>query len=201
VQKKSKGPLKLLLTVVVSTALALGSVVITAVPAEAAKKSPKMSAISSFPKVYKEDGKLLRPTKSKNHWYLDVWGDNQMTVKLNKKAKGKVCVYVNEDGFGWEKLICKTVKKGQVKFWLDLDPDHHEMYDPSESVICEALDLSYDDFDCAVSLDYMTTRYFNYKFRFIYTPSKASKKKFKKQTLTVGSTLFYNLTLFGDFRP
>lgn len=197
----SRGLLRTLLAVVVSSTLALGAAAVTAAPAEAAaKKSPKMSVVSSFPKVYKENGKLLKPTKSKNHLYLDIWATNKLTVKLNKKAKGKVCAYVNEDGFGWEKLICKTVKKGKVTFWLDLDSDAHDLYTEDNSPICDEERSSYSDFDCAVVLDYMTTQYFNYKFKFVYTPSKASKKKFKKQTLTVGSSLFNHLTLIGDFR-
>ena len=197
---KSRRWLKVLAAVAVTLSLTLTSVVTSASTASAAsKKSPKMYVTSAFPTVIKEDGTLLRPTKTKNHWYIDVWSSsNKLTVHLNKKAKGKVCMYSSAFGSGYSKDLCKKVKKGKVYFYSDPSTDVADLFDDSDSILCEVGEPWYDEFGCAADLDLQTTEYLEPRFKLVFFPSN---KKFKKQTIYVGSSLCAHLTLWKDFRP
>jgi hypothetical protein len=187
--------LKILVSAAVVATLASVSVSASAGPAEAARKSPKMYAVSAFPTIYKEDGTLAQPTEPRNHWYLDIWdSSNKLTVRLNKNAKGKVCVYLSELGSSYVKVLCKKVKKGRVIFESNPDASYFDRYDESDSPLC---DLDPGSFGCDAALDLMVNDYFTVKAKMVFSPSN---KKFKKQTLRIPVTLFDHLTLIGDYR-
>ena len=192
-----KRGIKVLATAVVVASLALVSVSAAAGTAEAARKSPKMYAVSAFPTIYKQDGTLVQPTDPQNHWYINVWdSSNKLTVILNTKAKGKVCVYLSQDGSKFAKMSCKKVKKGRVVFTSDPDASYFDMYDKSDSPLCD--DAVADSFGCDAALDLMINDYFAVKAKLVFSPSD---KKFKKQSLALPVTLFDHLTLVGDYRP
>lgn len=195
-----KRGLKALVALTVVGMLTLVSVSASAGSAEASsKKSPKMYAVSAFPTIYKEDGTLVQPTDARNHWYIDVWdSSNKLTVKVDKKAKGKVCLWTSVFGSKFSKTSCKTVKKGVVSFKSDPDPTSFDIYDRSDSILCDESLPGYSAFGCDASLDAKMNDFFEAKFKLVFTPSN---KKFKKQTVYLTSTLFLNLTLNGDYRP
>lgn len=193
--------LKRAVTRVVSVAavavLAMVPAMATAAPAQAASKSPKMYAVSTFPVIYKEDGSLLQPTAKRNHWYVDVWWGtyNKLTVHVDKKAQGKVCLYLSTQGSSYHKMLCKKVKSGKVSFSTDPDPAAFYIYDEGDSPLCG--DSSTSQFDCDVSLDAMTNDFFRLRAKLVFTPSS---KKFKKQTVTMPMTVLVHQTMDGDYR-
>lgn len=192
-----KRGMKLLAAVAAVAALALASVSGSAGTAQAAKKSPRMYAVSAFPTIYKQDGTLTQPTDPRNHWYIDVWdSSNRLTVTVNKKAKGKVCIYLSHDGSPFAKISCKKLKKGRVVFQSNPDATSLDRYDDSDSPLC-AGSLA-GSFDCDASLDAMVNKYFALKGKLVFFPSD---KKFTKQSVAVSVTLFDHLTQVGDYRP
>ncbi len=197
---RSRRWLRTITAAALTVALTFGLMASAAGTASAAsKKSPKMYVTSAFPKVIKADGSLLRPTKTKNHWYLDVWSSsNKLTVHLNKKAKGKVCMYSSAYGYGYSKDLCKKVKKGKVYFYSSPNTELADLFDDSDSILCDVGEPWYDAFGCAADLDLQTTEYLEPRFKLVFYPSN---KKFKKQTIKFSGTVFAHLTLWEDFRP